>query len=489
MSKQAKLKITQTLGILVASALLFTNLGEASYWLDEIFSVINVADYASVQFALEQSGGNRLFYYLVLWPWTALFGDHEFVARLQTGLTCILALCLLYALSKKFFGTKAALFATFLLVANPFFIAYGRLARNYGLLVLLAIASFFCLLSYLKSGQRKFLYLYTVINILMVLTHPVTAPFLLSQAIAILIFWNWKDISWGALFVSFSLAGLCYLAMPLVFGSPDSGQAEWLRPPDAAAVVQTLGGILGGHTGMILFALLVFGFLLFEGMRNLRTGTQNENFRLSAFFAANFWLPVVLLIIVSYTIQPAFLDRYLIVILPAFVISAGYVLSKINNFGILVVACIFPLVALVSLNFGHTPATQGWREAADLIYSEYDEGDTVGFFVYYGHRPFNYYLERKLNGKEAEEFHFTELADGPYFLNGGSRQPAHNAEAIQNLSLDHERLWFVVFGIDLFQEETINQEVAIRQDLEANYGTEMSISNFGLVTVYLYDLN
>ncbi|MEM9773656.1 MAG: glycosyltransferase family 39 protein [Chloroflexota bacterium] len=490
-STSTYIHLIQTVGLLTAFLLLIINISEQSYWLDEIFSVINSTDFNSFYFALEQSGGNRIFYYLLLWPWIRLFGDHEFVTRLHTVLTCMLAVCLLYSFTAKFFGKKVGLISAGLLTINPFFLAYGKITRNYGLLLLLSVASVFSFLLLMRRKEFKFFILLATVNGLMVLTHPVAVPFILSQAVGVFLFWEWRKVPWIKLSLTFALPALIYLILPVVFGSPDSGQAEWLQPPDMTMVIYTLIEVFGGAFAMLFFAIVVFIVLLVKMISTAPFRYKDETFRVVLFLVVLFWLPILLLVAVSHFIQPAFWDRYLIVVFPVFIVLAGYVLSEIKIAVLTVALMILPIMTLLSADFDQLTYTEDWRGVVELIYDEYQEGDTVGFFVYYGQRPFRYYLNREAAESQQSNtvqktLALTEFADGAYFLNGGSRQPDHSQDAIRSLGTTYQRVWFVVYAKRIFEDETLAQEAAIHNDLNQYFGPVMDKYDFEQIEVYLY---
>ncbi len=132
--------------VVIAAALRLFRLGSQSFWVDEFFTLQNVAvaPGSITATALAVNNAPPLYFFLV-WPFRALLGEAEWVLRLPSALCGILAVPLLYRLTFKWSRCRrTALIAALLLALNPLHLWYSQEARNYTLILLLLLAG--CLL-------------------------------------------------------------------------------------------------------------------------------------------------------------------------------------------------------------------------------------------------------------------------------------------------------------------------------------------------------
>jgi mannosyltransferase len=131
---------------LLAAGLRFYRLGEWSFWIDEIITVTASAYIADWPPA-------RLPLYLVFTRVALeLFGTAEWSARLAPALAGVLAIPVLYFLSRRLFGPAVALIATVLLALSPWHLFWSQNARFYTLLLLFYTLG---LLLFLISWREK----------------------------------------------------------------------------------------------------------------------------------------------------------------------------------------------------------------------------------------------------------------------------------------------------------------------------------------------
>jgi len=131
------------LTIVIATALRLFRLGSQSFWIDEFFTLQNVAvglDTVTAT-ALTVNNAPPLYFFLV-WPFRALLGEAEWVLRLPSAICGILSVPLLFQLTLKWSRCRrTALIAALLLALNPLHLWYSQEARNYTLILLLLLAS------------------------------------------------------------------------------------------------------------------------------------------------------------------------------------------------------------------------------------------------------------------------------------------------------------------------------------------------------------
>ncbi len=95
-----------------------------------------------------------------------LFGDGDFTARLPHALFSIATVALAIFAMRRFLGRAGSLIAGTLFLISPFFLFYGRYARNEAIIGFLGVLLLYATLAYLESGKFRYLVLLTVAMVL-----------------------------------------------------------------------------------------------------------------------------------------------------------------------------------------------------------------------------------------------------------------------------------------------------------------------------------
>jgi hypothetical protein len=133
------------LAALVAAGAVLRFVTRSPLWLDEALSVnlaeLPVADLAS---ALRHDGHPGL-YYVVLGVWIDLFGNSDAAVRALSGVASLAAVPVLWAATRRRFGTRAAFHVAALAATSPFFIRYGSESRMYAMVALTTAAGWWAI--------------------------------------------------------------------------------------------------------------------------------------------------------------------------------------------------------------------------------------------------------------------------------------------------------------------------------------------------------
>ncbi len=124
---------------LVAAFLRFTNLGTESLWDGEIFTLL-FTQYEWDKFlpSVSAFSAHPPLWFLITKGITT-FGWNETLLRAPAAFAGIAAIPALYALGKRLFDARVALFSATLLALSPMHVLYSQNARNYAFFVLLVI--------------------------------------------------------------------------------------------------------------------------------------------------------------------------------------------------------------------------------------------------------------------------------------------------------------------------------------------------------------
>ncbi|MFD1553321.1 hypothetical protein DNU06_06565 [Putridiphycobacter roseus] len=279
--------------------------------LDEPFSIFYAQQDIGEFLPIINQGNNSPLHFVLLHFWIKLFGVTPFAVRSLSLVLSLIAIPVLYQLSKQISSRKWAVLTVFLFVFSKFLHLHAIESRMYMLFVLLFILILFVLNQILLLGKNKFIFL-IVLNVLLFYTHYLSFFVFLSEFLVFLVFWRkaivfWKSIIFGIL--SFLLAILPGLLV--LFNRIDTGatQDSWVPKPH---ITELYGNILRFFNGtLICFIILVIVLVLyFIKKPTIKIANLlSPQFKLiSIIFLANY----IGMYVFSVLIQPVFIDRYLL---------------------------------------------------------------------------------------------------------------------------------------------------------------------------------
>ncbi|MFC1515904.1 glycosyltransferase family 39 protein [Thermodesulfobacteriota bacterium] len=116
-------------------------------------------------------GANSIPLNLYCWFLLKTFGWSELLLRAPSMIAGILSIVVFPVFVMRMFNTRTAVIFSFLLAISPVMIFYSRMYRPYGIVVFFSFISFFSLLLWVKSGERKLAVLYICTAVLAVYFH------------------------------------------------------------------------------------------------------------------------------------------------------------------------------------------------------------------------------------------------------------------------------------------------------------------------------
>ena len=128
---------------------------------------------------------NHIFHSILARLSVQLFGNYEIAFRLPVLLSGILAVGFIYWWAYSISNSKEIAFiSSSFLALSPIHIIYSQMARGYSLVILFSIISQLSLYKTLENYKMRWLLLFTLANILNVVTMPSSFYFVVSQFIA-----------------------------------------------------------------------------------------------------------------------------------------------------------------------------------------------------------------------------------------------------------------------------------------------------------------
>jgi mannosyltransferase len=406
----SKMRCTMAGVILLAALLRLPYLGRESLWYDESISVaIAHLNWGDLWKVVSRYEANAALYWGLLHVWVN-FGDTEFVVRSLSAVAGVLTVPVIYALGRSLFGTKVAVIGAVLLAANTFHIRYSQEARAYSLVVLLATLSSLFFARAVQNQSRNEWVGYILTSTLAVYTH-FFAVLVLGAQWASLVFLRPQDVNWRRLLVSISVIGFLLLPLAVFVLTRDTGQIAWVSKPTIYDIYGLFNSFAGGGRLLVLayFIACFTAFLLAVrtwAHSKVSFDTWHYGFLLSWFF-----IPVLAAWAIS-LLKPIFVDRYLIVSLPALVLLGAVGVSQVRQRWILAAS----LAALLILSVRKVPwrtqlEKEDWRAATSYVVSRASPRDGIVFCQRHARLGFDYYARRLGTTSQTYEVAFPDSSD------------------------------------------------------------------------------
>jgi len=390
--------------------------------------------------------GNMTFYYLILRLWVHL-GDSQVILRSLSVLFGVATIPIVYLLGLRLFDRRAGLIAATLITVHAFHIRWSQEARSYAMAVFLISLSTLLLVSALKAGRARRLWIAYVL---------VSALACYSQMLAVLVLaaqWIWILANGFPILRS----RIVVVASQLLLVAPvglyatfnNRGQLAWVPALSFSGfldVLRVLAGAAGTgrrgtaasmflYGGLCLLALM-FGYTSSE--RSTRLGTT----------LLLLWLlvPLGVMTLVS-SVKPILVDRFVLMCLPAILLLAGSAIDSMLKWGRMgqwVGAVAGFAVLSLSLYASRaqyrtaTNQTDDYRAMTRCVLSEQQPGDAAIFYTPAAHMSFRYYATLA-RAERTPTVVFPNFGDAPT-----GAQPLPSREQIEAASAAYPRVWLVL---------------------------------------------
>lgn len=400
----------------------FYNINSRGLWYDETCSLSFTGyDWKDI---LTHRYMTRPVYFIILKLWVGLFGSGEFVARFPSIIFGTASILFIYKIAKLLFNKNVGMLSAFIFSISPFQIYYSRELRNYSLFLLLALFSMLVFIKILNKGKSILYFLYVLISILLVYTHPFGLYIILSQAAYLLIIYKKTrlDSRWliaQAILILFSLFFLFWLNGR--FGNAANNELDYIALPNLRSLLETAevfsyGGYIQGQGGVgfqisanrLLIPRILTIFLcclyLFGLLRNRKNDGPDLVFlsHLDKKLLLFLWLfiPIGVTYLYSKLVFPIYLNRYFLAASAAFyiIVANGIMLLPKIKYRILAIA-VTTVLTIHSLGILYNPGSKGdWRAATYYVKANADQGGVIVLVPMMQIVPFWYYFNY---GKKA----------------------------------------------------------------------------------------
>jgi mannosyltransferase len=496
----------------LAFVLRVVGLDAQSLWRDEVDAIrFALRPLSHLLETFVAPGQNGPLYSLLLRPWLGLAGTGEVPVRFFSLFFGVLAVPLLYRLARRLFphSGSLALVAALLAATSPYLVWYGQEGKMYTLVVALVLLSMDRYLAALEEGgwQRWLAYVLATSAVLYI--HLIAVLIVPAQALLFLILprrergARWKP--WLGSMAALTVPYLPLLAwqLPLLVQPAATGFRFVPLHEMLYSLLVSYGlGVVWGGT---LWTLALFlGLVVAAGLLWREAGARR-----AAGAVVVAWLVVPIAGFFAITlVRPLYTARYLIFVLPAFLLLLAAGVTAIAGRSRLLAGLL--LGALLAVNGwglwqqAAAPVKADFRAATSYVARRLQPDDLILFQIPYGRFSFDYYYTRRqlLAGQQASAGAAPQTGSAyrvflPLLPAGGSSEPYHWADGLYTnagmVSEEAARLmaeitagsrvvWFVATETPMWDERGLVQAWLDQ------HATRTDEAQFTRVAVYRYEL-
>ena len=515
--------------VLCGLALFFNlyRIGGPGLWFDEVLSVARAWQPLPVLFRIiSTTQPNMALYYVVLHFWLSVTGHAgipatEAVVRFPSAVFSAAGSLLLYFLARRFFGARIAFLAALLYVLNTLQLTYAQETRSYALQLLLVISSWYALCVLLSGGlagsRTSAWWLIFVLSSTLAIYAQLFSGLVLAAQIGAVVLLCVVPTAWRAharrqlrsLIVSCAWIGV--MIVPLLCASRVGSKTGWLPIPAPADLAHLLLIVSSQSRLFLLLAapLLVLGPgvpLLVALPRTRRSLLRLNLLPRTEILEKEWmqrhtqWLPLALLLccwllcpvaisyLVSQKAMHLFAARYLVVIVPAFVLLSALGLSALRWRAVQIVYGLCLLLSCLSAVPGYYAGAQveDWRSGTQWLQQNYRPGD--GLICYDTSQGCAVSIEYYLRVYPRGMAHFDVASPGyfPWISYDTTNQPGNSVRA---LDVDAIRVYAarptrLFFSIGRADPDDPRVRSTLRW-LDAHYGL-LARKVTATLTLYLY---
>jgi mannosyltransferase len=404
--------------IILSSALLrFYNLGFQSLWYDEAQG-INECQYSLNDMC--NSSNQPPLYFFVERGWIAIFGTSEISVRFPSAIFGIISVISIYFLGKNLVDKNVGLVTAFLLTISRFAIWYSQEARSYSLYMLLSILSYLFFIRIFKKPSLVSFILYLSTNILLGYTHIFGMFIIFSQIVIFAIYLsdNIKIKLFSKYLIVQLISIISFLPLIWLLGNRvvavAGGALVWENKP-SLYIIGTTFAQFSGFYPVYLPMVIFFAFFIILGVvlvfykkaqkakskksvgiiQKVTPDIKITERKVVIYLLIWMVLPIIISVVVSYIAGPMYEHRYLIGILPSYLLLVAIGITQIHSkVWSTIVLIMILIVSGIGLHYNYSnPIKEQWREAVEYIENNELKQDKIVLSTSYIQVPFNYYYQ------------------------------------------------------------------------------------------------
>jgi len=289
--------------------------------LDEPFSIFYAQQDLSEFIPKINEGNNSPLHFILLHFWIKCFGISALSVRSLSLLFSILIIPLLFSLGKRVTNRDFGILIVLIFSFSRFHHYHAMEARMYSLFILLFTALIYQLVKVIFDQKNRLL-LITTFNILLFYTHYLSIFVFAAELVLFIVFF--KDIrpklNKVMLNILVTLIGF-YPGIKILLSRTQNMNETWVMKPHWTELYGNVIRFFNSTLTLISCILIVVLLIVFnrgKDMLNVKQLFKNKFFKM---FFILFGAPYFGMFIFSLTVQPVFLDRYLLFVsIPLYII-------------------------------------------------------------------------------------------------------------------------------------------------------------------------
>ncbi len=418
------------------------HLAHQSLWFDEIITVhlAQLSLLAGLDGLLAQGIQLTPFFHWVIKLW--LFtGTSEWALRFPAVIFSVLTIPLTYQLGKTFFNTTIGLLAAVIITITPFQIWYAQELKIYSILTLSATGSMISFGLLLKEEKKSRFLGLLLFNIIGIYAHYFMLLITTVQFLFILVYFkryfhllrNWVFIQILSITTLVPWFGFIFYRQHFFTG------IGWIPNPTILDPLLTIWNFTIGYpqniSFFLVFSLIIVGIILLVGITNILHTTPSGTLVLLWFF-----VPLVIVWILSQGNMSFYVDRYFLIITPALILIIAFGITKISPLylqralGVIFVMILLYNTEQIFFDTNHF-TKDNWRAMVNILHQKKQPEDklitcTDGYRLaldYYGFSDI--YPKEEHYFVYPNNFDFNKLFSNTtrlWIVNANPRNPQHH---------------------------------------------------------------
>ena len=361
---------------------------------DEAFSIFYSQQSINELLQTLNKEANPPLYYLLLHFWIQLFGIGLVAVKALNIIISIGTAIVLVKLTKKIGNFWFVVFVSVCFLCSNLHFDFSHEVRAFQLVLFLTVASFYSLIQFLETKNRKWLYLLIFINVALPYTHYNAVLVPIVQFIGCLFYWNKERKFVITLCLGYILSAILFIPQLVIFKSVVPDENFWLGLStfdDFKYILLKVVGNDQAYYPLIIPYFLSPVFLII----GLRFSWFTKGFSWRIFLV--FWLLFILPLLINFYLAqyiPSFQVRYVLFVSFGLYLSIGYLFLHLEK-GKWLFRSYF-LVLMLHFIYQFDPGKrdgEGWKETAEMVHSFQKRKVAVIVNASYKARDLMYYYD------------------------------------------------------------------------------------------------
>jgi mannosyltransferase len=328
--------------LILAAVLRFYGLTNQSMWVDELHTMVEsdpTITWGMMFDYLKCCDPHPPLYFIIERILFVLIGHTDWVARSLSASCGVASVYAMYLLGKEIRDQELGLIAALLTSINFFNRQYSQEARCYIMAFLFAVISFLFFIKLLKTLGTKQMYYYILFTLLLLYSHYYSLFLVAGQGLVAFILWLAEKENKRRFFKIFATAGMLmlvgYLPWLPFFLQLSKVKSSWIGTISPDFAITYFFDYFGSYVLLKPFLVLLLAYFFWQVMKqeDLSWDRIKESPLQLAFLVFSVVVAVTYLIpyLRSLFVVPMLLNRYTIIVVPAFIIAISFSFALISN--------------------------------------------------------------------------------------------------------------------------------------------------------------